>query len=171
MIGYPDIREIIATINYQSRTLKDVPIYGSLELGIWFFYQVYEKIESPLFQDYLQTTSREIFWNAFGLIDPHERTILPIMAELNISLMGSRKTGGILYGDDRGRVFVGHTGRTSITKKLFWDLYSGDRTLVCDEDGKNEMHVAVIGEVSDPKLLLHVSKFVKQLGVLKKQKG
>ncbi len=52
------------------------------------------------------------FWNCFGLGNPAEQNMLPIIVEINPPHEGeNRRTAGLFARDEEDRIYIAHTGR------------------------------------------------------------
>lgn len=110
------------------------------------------------------------YWNAFGLKEPKINLSNSITAEINFPLEGiNRRIAGVLLKDEKGNIFVCHSGRIGggapdIGKKLFIDNYRGE-WVTPDEE---EAEVALVGQLNSPQFPYQIKEFVLEVERIKK---
>jgi len=111
------------------------------------------------------------YWNVFGLGLPEGSSALPITCEINVPVAGvDRKLGGAFARHRDGRTFVVHRGliggaKKGVGKSLFASRFRGVWSAL--EEGRAVTPVAVIGELSSPRFVRHLSLFVLKIDRLK----
>jgi hypothetical protein len=91
-------------VGFQSGSWRvDVHWHGSVEIwGVFVREPRDHQSREPLYR----------FWNSFGVADPNQQSSLSITVEINPPHEGeNRRTAGVFFRDESGRLYVGHTGR------------------------------------------------------------
>jgi hypothetical protein len=143
----------------------DVDVYWSLKVNLWW----YSRLVSGSKRHGPQPNR---WWNVFGIKEPVSLQPLHIDCEINPPTSGiNRNIAGAFAEGDNNRVYVVHRGnrwgggKVGITKKLFWDNYSGRSELAHDKKGITR--VAVVAELGNPKLPSDIADFVHWVANLK----
>lgn len=110
-------------------------------------------------------------WLFLGTGDPTPRKQVGIICEVNIQKKGySRRCAGAIALDDRGQVYLTHSGkigggRKGIGKRAFVAAYRGDNWAIIRWPDRKETEVIVIGRIDDknlPRQLAHFAREVKR---------
>jgi hypothetical protein len=113
------------------------------------------------------------YWNAFGIDEPSESVGSSIICEVNFPYSGTnRRIAAVLIEDERGRLWVGHSGkigggRKGIGKLSFWDHYrGGEPVTVTYPDGKDSEFI-VLGRIGDKRLPFQLAGFIREVARIK----
>lgn len=106
------------------------------------------------------------WWNGFGFGDPEAVPSLTIVAEVNPSFDGSRRSAGAFLRDTKGNTWLAHTGRVGggkkgVGKTAFLDTFSGSVQTV---DGYDYV---VIGRIDAKDFLDKLAAFVRTVHTFK----
>jgi len=101
------------------------------------------------------------YWNAFGVVEPHDGARLSITCELNLGFDPTdRRIGGVAIEDDEGTAYIAHRGRVGggrkgIGKQAFLSQYTGPLEIL----NSGEV-VAVISRLDSPELPDSLSRYI-----------
>lgn len=100
------------------------------------------------------------WWNGFGLGNPEGVPILTIVAEINPSFDGSRRSAGAFLQDAKGNTWLAHSGRVGggkkgVGKSAFLEAFSGS---VENVEGNDYI---VIGRIDSREFLDKLAAFVR----------
>ncbi|MBI1749673.1 MAG: hypothetical protein HY234_01005 [Acidobacteria bacterium] len=108
------------------------------------------------------------YWCCFGTDDPTQHASVGIVCEVNPPKENfDRRTAGVLLRDDRGRIYLGHSGkigggRKGIGKSNFLAFYQGElETVRWPDDRTSEL--IVIGQVDGRQLPTQIAHFVHEV--------
>lgn len=107
------------------------------------------------------------YYTCFGTMNPAEHDMVSITVEFNTAHDGvNRALGGLFVRDGAGHVYMAHTGkvgggRPGIYKGAFWDFYGPDNAETVQWPDRSTSPVAVIGEITSPRLMERTVEFVR----------
>jgi len=105
------------------------------------------------------------YWNAFGLEKPSQGSMLPIVAEINFSCVGSSKVAGNFVKDRDGRVYVTHSGRFGDTRRIPKEKFLDDTKFKVIQIGK--IKKALIGDIDAPDFPMKIRDLITEVGRMK----
>jgi hypothetical protein len=109
------------------------------------------------------------WWNGFGTVDPRETQMLTITVEINPPMDGvDRRCAGAFLRDDRGRLYLTHTGRVGggrkgIGKREFLSRFKGS---IAEVDGYEYI---LVGRLDADDFIRNVAGFVKVVDAFKNE--
>jgi len=107
------------------------------------------------------------YWNAFGLKKPKENGNIPITAEINIPCNGEGGTAGRFIKDEKGKIYVVHTGRFGDAKRISpKEFIEKTQFPVIQIDDKKWV---LIGEIESPELATNVRDLVQEVSRMKEE--